>query len=196
MHKITLPQSRIDVVDSNPEPVNNWYVLYTAPRAEKVVRYELEVRGYTVFLPVYRTLRIWRNRQKKMIEKVLFPSYIFINTLECYLYNICQVPKVSTFIRCGGKPAKISYNCIDTIKRMLSMDHEISVVNDFCEGEHVRILYGPLAGYEGVLVRQKSKTHFGIQLKEINHTVLINISTNFLEKVFEGKRKTENGDKR
>ena len=162
--------------------VKNWYVLYTAPRAEKVAKQELENRGYEVFLPVTRTLRIWKNRQKKMVDQVLFPSYIFVNTTENNLYKICQVPKVTTYIHCDGKPSKINIKCIDGIKRMLNLDQEISVETDFCEGENVRIAYGPLAGCEGILVKQKGKSRFGIRLKEINQLVIIDICASMLEK--------------
>jgi transcription antitermination factor NusG len=163
--------------------LRNWYVFYTAPRAEKKVHQELFHRGYEVFLPKTKTLRIWKNRQKKMVDMILFPSYIFVNTYEKYLYNICQIPKISTFIHCAGKPSIIDFKCIDGIKKMLALEQEVTVRNNFAEGENVRVVYGPLTGYEGILIQQKSKTRFGIQLKEINQTVFIDISTSLLEKI-------------
>lgn len=163
-----------------PESKKNWYVFYTAPRAEKVIQQELEFRGYEVFLPITKTLRIWKNRQKKMVDKVLFPSYIFVNTEENYLQKICQTPKIMTFIHCDGKPSKINFGCIEGIRRMLNLDQEISVESNFSEGENVRIIYGSLAGYEGILVKQKSKTRFGIQLKEIKQTVFIDVCVSLL----------------
>ncbi len=51
-----------------PESKKNWYVFYTAPRAEKVIQQELDFRGYEVFLPITKTLRVWKNRQKKMVD--------------------------------------------------------------------------------------------------------------------------------
>ncbi len=165
-----------------PESKKKWYVFYTAPRAEKVVQQELEFRGFEVFLPLTKTLRVYKSRNKRMIEKVLFPSYIFVYTKESYLHKICQIPKIMTFIHCGGKPSKINFKCIEGIKQMLNLEQEISVEPNFTEGENVRIICGPLAGYEGILVKQKSKTRFGIQLKEINKTVFINVSASILEK--------------
>ncbi|MCG9881817.1 MAG: antitermination protein NusG, partial [Bacteroidia bacterium] len=32
----------------------HWYLLYTKPRAEKKVALELELKGYTVYLPLQR----------------------------------------------------------------------------------------------------------------------------------------------
>jgi transcription antitermination factor NusG len=163
----------------------NWYIFYTAPRAEKVAQRELSNKGYEVFLPMTKSLRIWNNRQKKIIDQVLFPSYIFVNTEESCLYRICQLPKITTYIHCGGKPSKINHKCIEGIKRMLNLDQEISVETNFSEGENVLLKSGPLAGYEGILLKQQSKTRFGIELKEINQTVFIDVSTSLVEKKYD-----------
>jgi transcription antitermination factor NusG len=161
----------------------NWYVLYTAPRAEKIAKRELELKGYEVFLPMTKILRVWKNRQKKVIDNVLFPSYIFVRTNERYLAEICRINKIKTYVHCGGKPSKIELQCIEGIKHILDLKQEISVGHDFTEGELVLIIQGPLKGYEGILVQQKSKTKFGIHLKEINQTVLVEICIDVVEKI-------------
>ena len=178
----TTPEKQPQDVLDDPASKTNWYVFYTAPRAEKVVQRELSTKGYDVFLPITKTLRVWKNRQKKVVDQVLFPSYIFVNTKESYLYEICQTPRVATFIHCGGKPSKINCKCIEGIKRMLNLDQEIFIEPNFCEGEDVRIISGPLAGYEGILLKQQSKTRFGIQLREINRTVFIDVCKSLVEK--------------
>lgn len=164
------------------ESKKNWYIFYTAPRAEKVIKKELNKKGYDVFLPITKKLRIWKNRQKKIVDQVLFPSYIFINTEEHNLFKICQTPKIVTYIHCGGRPSKLNFESIKGIKLMLDLEQEITVEQNFTEGQNVRIIHGPLAGYEGLLVRQKSKNRFGIQLKEINQTVFIDICTTSIVK--------------
>ncbi|GAA3649430.1 UpxY family transcription antiterminator [Flavivirga jejuensis] len=163
------------------KPNKNWYVFYTAPRAEKIVKQELSFQDYEVFLPVKKSLKTWKNRQKKMIEEVLFPSYIFVNTEERYLSKICQIPKVVTFLHCGGKPSKVDFENIKGIKKMLNLNRNISVEPNFKEGENVRIISGPLAGYEGILAKRNTKTRFGILLKEINQIVFVDINSSNIE---------------
>lgn len=181
LHKSS--EDLLSLEQSQKKTATNWFVFYTCPRAEKLVYNELIKRDYEVFLPITRTLKIWRNRQKKWIEQVLFPGYIFVNTNCFELYDIVRVPKIVTYIHCAGKPSVIPLKEIDGIKKMLCLEQEISVETSFSEGEKVRIVYGPLAGHEGILLRQKGKTKFGIQLKEINHTVFIDVCTTVLEKV-------------
>lgn len=182
-NSLSLSNEADSVVNPNEKRETNWFVFYTCPRSEKVVYQDMIKRGYEAFLPTTKTLRIWKNRQKKWIEEVLFPSYIFVNTKHCELYDITQLPKVVTYIHCAGKPSTIALEEIEGIKRMLCLEQEVSVETNFVEGENVRILYGPLAGHKGILVKKKGKTRFGIRLKEINHTVFIDICTKVLEKV-------------
>ena len=66
---------------------------------------------------------------------------------------------------------------------MLNLDQDIFIETNFSKGEKVRVVCGPLIGHEGILLNQKGKTRFGIQLKEINHTVFIDVCASMLEKV-------------
>ena len=99
----------------------NWFIFYTCSRAEKVVYQELLKMNYEVFLPMIKTLRVWKNRQKKWIDQVLFPSYIFVNTQESELYTIKKIHKVVTYIHCAGKPSIVPVEEMDCIKKMLDL---------------------------------------------------------------------------
>ena len=163
---------------------SRWYVFYTAPRAEKVAYNQLIGLDYEAFLPLTKSLRIWKNRQKKWIEEVLFPSYIFVNTHACHLYRIVNLPKITACIRCGDKPSVIRHHEIEAIRKILHHNENVFVQSAvFHEGERARIIRGPLAGCEGLLLKQKGKTRFGIQLEVINHTLLVDIDTSFLEEL-------------
>ena len=160
-----------------------WYVFYLRPRAEKVVCQDLTKRGYEVFLPTSWSIRVWRNRQRKKIQLPLFPNYIFVRTYVYELYNIKCVPKVVTYITLEGKPATITDSEVEGIRQMLNAEKEISVETKFYRGERVKVISGPLSGYEGILVRQNGKSRFGIQLKAISHAAFIDISITALEKL-------------
>lgn len=158
-----------------------WFVFYTAPRAEKVVMRELEQRGYNVYLPLIKTHKVWKNRQKKTIEEVLFPSYIFVFTTQSKLHSIKQTSKIMTFIHCGGKPSIINNEAINAIKKMLDLNLDICVESNLKEGQRVRIASGPMDGYEGILVTKNSKTKFGIEIDEISQVVFVDINSSVVE---------------
>lgn len=160
-----------------------WYIFYTCPRAEKIVKQELLNRNYDVFLPMTKSLKVWKNRQKKWIDQVLFPNYIFVETHASELYRITQIPKIVSCITCSGKPSIISSKEVEGLREMLNSGKDITVERNFIKGDNVKIVRGPSAGYDGILIEQKGKTRFGVRLEGINHAVLIDINIKLLEKV-------------
>lgn len=160
-----------------------WHVFYLRPRTESLVCRILTSLNYEVFWPVVQSIRVWKNRQKKKIRLSLFPNYLFVYSYVHDLYYIRCLPQVVSCVSCGGKPSTISEKEIEGIRRMLGMGRAITVESSFSKGERVRIISGPLKGYEGVLVKQYSQTRFGIQLKAINHTLFIDITRSELEKI-------------
>ncbi len=162
---------------------HEWYVFYTFPKAEKVVYKELLRKQYESFLPLYKTMNIWKNRQKKIIYKVLFPGYIFVKIRETEIYKVLQIPKICTCIKCGTKPSIVTEKDIKGIRQILSLEKNISTEHNLVPDEHIRITQGPLAGYEGILMRQNGKYRFGIQLKEINQIVTVDIQASMIERI-------------
>lgn len=180
--QVTRQFNKVKYLKKNNDLDRNWYVFYTTPRAEKKVKQDLYNRGLDVFLPVQKELRYWKNRQKKWIEKVIFPSYIFVYTAEFELHSLRRLPNIATFLHVANRPCTVSVNDIECIRRMIDNEMQVSVENDFVKGHKVKIVHGPLSGLEGILTEQKGKTRFGIQLAEINQTVLIDVCSSVLQK--------------
>jgi len=99
----------------------NWYIFYTCPRAEKIVQQELLNRNYEVFFPMTRTLRTWKNRQKKWIDQVHLPNYIFVKSYQSELCYIACIPKIVECINCSGKRSNISSKEVEGIREMLTL---------------------------------------------------------------------------
>ena len=160
-----------------------WFVLYTAPRAEKVVYKHLIEQQYKAYLPISRNVSIWKNRQKKIIEKPLFASYVFTKTLERELYNITKVPKVVTYLRNGSRPSTIAEHEIEQIRTMTTTGSPLTIEPTLIVGEKVRITEGPFLGYEGILQRRNGKSCFGIQLTDLNQTIFVELENCNLERL-------------
>ena len=175
-------KDQLNLISSNSVGGKKWYVFYLRPHTENRVVEVLIKLGYEVFLPVVPTIRIWKNRQKRRLLLPLFPNYLFVYTYGHELYHIKHLPHVVYFVSSGGKPSTLSEKEIEGIRRMLGLECPVTVERKFFKGERVRIMSGPLAGYEGILDRQHNKTRFGIRLKAISYTVLIDIDRSKLEK--------------
>ncbi len=181
--KYEADKDQLKLISINSAGEKNWYVFYLRPRTENKVSRILIKLGYEVFLPVVPTVRIWKNRQKRKILQPLFPGYLFVYTHAYELYHIKHLPHVVYFVSSGGKPSTVSEKEIEGIRRVLGLECPVTVERKFFKGERVRIMSGPLAGYEGILDRQHNKTRFGIRLKAISHTIFIDIARSELEKL-------------
>lgn len=161
----------------------SWYLFYTAPRAEKVIYNNLMKLGYQAFLPVKKEMRVWSNRQRKIIETPLFPNYIFINTTKADIYELVKIPKICSCVKCNCEPVIVPHKTLEAIRIMIDMNKEISIETEFNLGDRVRIKDGPLLGQEGVLLLKKGRNQFGVLVDFFNSLVTIDLSTEVVEKV-------------
>lgn len=147
-----------------------WYVLYTAPRAEKKVAERLSLAGVTNWLPLHRTPRVWSDRVK-IVEVPLFHSYIFVHCHESVLHTLTKVYGVSRIVYYDGKPAIIRPKEIEAIKQFL----EKAACYELCEGEEVEILRGAMKQVSG-RVKSIKKKHLLLYIEQLDATVCINLT--------------------
>jgi transcription antitermination factor NusG len=152
-------------------PVNDkkWYVLYTAPRAEKQVAQRLKQEGITAFLPLHLSPRCWSDRIK-LIEVPLFSSYIFIHTWESFLYRAITLQGVSYVVYYNGKPAVIRESEITAIQQFLEQARAKEL--NYQPDEEVLIACGPLKNISGK-IKRIGKTHIMLYLEQIGLTVTV-----------------------
>jgi transcription antitermination factor NusG len=160
-----------------------WLVFYTSPRAEKVVYEKLIDNGYEAFLPLQKKLKTWKNRQRKIIDEPLFPSYIFIKICDADIYNILKTHGVCMCIMFERRPCIVPDKDIEAIRIMIQSEQAISSNNDFNEGEKVYVIRGPLTGYEGILFKQKGNNKFGVRIQGVDLIAAIDISIEDIQKM-------------
>lgn len=134
--------------------MTKWYVLYTAPRAEKKVEMRIEDMGVEVYLPIHLAPRKWTDRIK-LVEMPLFSSYIFVKTEREKLYDLLQLPGVARVVYYLGQPAEVRESEIKAIHTFLekAKGKECSFEID----EEVKIAFGPMAGTIGKVKTIKGK---------------------------------------
>jgi len=138
--------------DSNKEthPEKNWLVIYTTPRAEKKVAERLIERGVDVYLPLYKTIRQWSDRKKK-VELPLFSSYVFVCISKKERMKVLETDGVVRFLYFLGKPAVVREKEIDAIKLFLHETEGLKIKVEV--GQKVEISSGPMEGVFGEVIR-------------------------------------------
>ncbi|AGA80599.1 UpxY family transcription antiterminator [Echinicola vietnamensis] len=165
----------------NPE--SNWYVMYTAPRAEKRVAQRLEEKGVTAYLPMIEEVRQWSDRKKK-VKRPLFNGYIFVRSDKSRLWEALQVQGAVKFVNFSGDHAVVRDSEIEAIKRIVETGVAVEVETTHIEeGQQVKIIGGPLQGFEGECIQKGNQDFFIIRVPSIHQTVMVNIPVKFLEVV-------------
>ncbi len=158
----------------------DWYALYTFPRHEKRVAEQIERRSFTSYLPVYRSVRKWKDRRKEL-ELALFPGYVFVRMdLEDRL-KILQLPGVVRLVCFNGRPAAIAAEEIEALRSRLSRGQKIEPHPYLRTGRRVRVRSGPMEGLEGIVVRRKDRCRIVFSLDLIKRSVAVELDEADLE---------------
>lgn len=154
--------------------VDGWYAAYTHARHEKKVAQQLEQRGIEHFLPLYRSVRRWKDRRKEL-DLVLFPGYVFVRVPASQRLRVLQLPGVSRFVTFNGQPAALVGNDIEALRNALAYGVHAEHHPYLNVGRRVEVVGGPLAGARGILVRYKTNARIVISIDAIMRSVSVEI---------------------
>src|SRR6266849_2686193 len=145
----TLHNFGTDVRASQPvgyvEP--RWYAAYTSANHEKRVAVQLEQRSVEHFVPLYESLRRWKDRRMKL-QLPLFPGYVFVRLALPERLKVLQVPGVARLVGFNGQPAVLPDREIQALRTSLAVQVRAEPLPYLTVGRRVRIERGPLAGVE------------------------------------------------
>ena len=160
----------------------SWFAAYTTPRHEKTVTRQLESRSIESFLPLYKSIRRWKNGCRVEIEQPLFPGYVFVRVPRRDSVKVLQLPGVLSIVSSGRKPAALSTTDIEALRSALP--HHLFEPHPYLAvGHRVRIITGPLTGLIGVVVRKKSGLRVVLSLDLIQQSVAVEIDLDEIEPV-------------
>jgi len=163
----------------------HWYAVYTSAHHEKRVAEQLSMRSVEQFLPLYRSVRMWKDRRVEL-ELPLFPGYVFVRTVLRDRLRILQVPGVANLVGFGGTPTALPESDVERLKQGLAAGVGAQPHPFLTVGRNVRIRSGPLAGMVGILLRRKNAVRVVVSLRLIQRSVALEVDATQLEPVFRG----------
>jgi transcription antitermination factor NusG len=158
----------------------SWHALYTRHQHEKMVAQALTLKGFEVFLPQYRTVHQWKDRQKSL-ELPLFPNYVFIQGGLDRMLNIVTTPGVYSLISCCSRPAVIPAQEIDAVRRLVESPLPVEPHPFLQCGDLVRIKSGPLEGIQGILVRKTRGVRLVLSVEMLSKSASVEVDDNTVE---------------
>ncbi|MGA9474784.1 MAG: UpxY family transcription antiterminator [Terriglobales bacterium] len=160
----------------------HWYAVQTRANHEKRVRQQLDLRVVETYLPVYESLRHWKDRRVRL-ELPLFPGYLFVRLALCDRLQVLRTPSVVRIVEFGGKAVALPDPEIETLRRGLTHELSVEPYPYLKVGRRVRVTTGPLQGFEGILVRKKNRSRFVISLDLIMRSVAVETDVAELEPI-------------
>lgn len=136
-----------------------WKVVYTRSNYEKKAHQLLSQSGLHSFCPVITVKSKWADRYK-LIEKPLFPSYLFVYVNAVEEQQVLATTGILNYVNFGGKPAVMPDEDINKIHNILSQYHEIETVSSrrLAIGDQVLINKGFKAGAQAEVLEVEEKT--------------------------------------
>jgi transcription antitermination factor NusG len=158
-----------------PSPEPRWYAAYTCANHEKRVAAELGARDVEHFLPLYSSMRRWKDRRVQL-QLPLFPGYVFVRLALRDRQRVVQIPSVVRLVGFGGLPTALPDTEVDIMRSGLSQSLRAEPHPLLAVGRRVRITGGPFAGLEGILKRKRSNLRVVVSLALIQRSVSVEVS--------------------
>jgi transcription antitermination factor NusG len=157
-----------------------WYAAYTSANHEKRVALQLVQRSVEHFLPLYESVRRWKDRRMKL-QMPLFPGYVFVRLALRDRLQVLQVPGVARLVGFSGLPCALPNSEIEAMQTCLERKAYLQPHPYVQVGRRVRVKCGPLAGLEGIVVRKKNRVRFVISLDLIQRSVAVEVEAGDVE---------------
>lgn len=162
-----------------------WWALYTRHQHEKAVANVLSAKGFEVFLPLYESIRRWKDR-RKVLELPLFPCYVFVRGGLNRRLQVVTTPGIQMILTHGEHVAIIPENEIEVIRRTVDGSFRVEPHPFLKCGDQVRVIRGSLQGVEGILVRKKNQFRLVLSVEMLAKSVAVEIDATDIESVEAG----------
>jgi transcription antitermination factor NusG len=169
---------------------DKWYAVWTKSNCERLVAEQLSAKGFAAFLPEMPT-RSRRNGKSHFVQTPMFPGYLFLrHAMEKTSY--VEILKARGIVRIleGGwnRLTPIAEEEVGAIQQLVASGVPIFPHVYFHEGDRVKVVEGPLAGVEGIFLRDKShKGRLVVAVNLLQTAVAVEVDSAYVEPVSAGR---------
>lgn len=170
-----------------------WYVAIVNSRHEKTVADRLQNINIESYVAIQKEMHVWKNGKRKLIDRVVIPSIVFVRCSEHVRREIVNLPFVNRFMvnrsaDTGGlnKPVAIISNAeIEKLKFMLGQSETPVdfIPTVFRVDDNVRVIRGNLRGLEGEIRKNSDGTHTLVVSFSILGGATVHINPQDVEKI-------------
>jgi transcriptional antiterminator RfaH len=158
-----------------------WMAAQVKPKWEFSVSLALGDKGYETFVPVYKSIRRWSDRQKTS-DLPLIAGYVFVRTLLAPAQpKVVSTPGVVRMVGFGGEIIAIADYEIETLKSVARSSLRAEPWSYIKQNSQVRIAVGALAGIRGTVLQVKENTMLVVSIEMLQRSVAVHIDRSWVE---------------
>jgi len=151
---------------------DHWYAAYTRPNHEKKVAEQLDLRNIEQLLPLYSSMRQWKDRRVRLMRP-LFPGYVFVRISLQKRLQVLEVPGIASLVGFGSRPVCMSEEDIRFLRCCMTHEGKVEPYPYPAVGSRVRVKGGPLTGLKGVVVRLKNRAGLVVSFDLIQRSATV-----------------------
>ena len=154
-----------------------WYALYTCANQEKRVAEQLNRRSVEHLLPLYDSLRRWKDRRVRL-QLPLFPGYVFVRMALKDRLQVLRIPRVAYLVGFNGSPTPLQEAEVTTLRKCLSAANSAGRIEPhpyLRAGQRARVANGPFQGMEGVVLHHKNGTRVIVSFDLIMRSMSVEV---------------------
>ncbi len=156
------------------------WVLHTRARQENRVAESLERRAVPFYLPLVASRRTYGRRVVEF-QVPLFPGYVFLSGDEAAVEVAWRTKRVAQVLRVTDPD---TLRCeLKQVARVIRAGTAVNLYPGLKAGRRCRVIAGPLAGTEGVVLRWRNPSRLYLAVTFIGQSAVVEIDAAVLEAV-------------
>ena len=172
-----------EIGDENiPSSGRGWFCARTLPHKERFAEDNLAKNGLTVYCPRYQKW-ISSARQKQLVNRPLFPGYLFIQRAEnaAFLGIVRRSPGISTIVGVNNSFSVLPDSVILNLKQVENQSGFIEInYNRFKKGDKIKVNSELFSEMEAVFEEQDDLQRSIILIKILGKAHRVKVLTNSL----------------
>jgi transcriptional antiterminator RfaH len=177
------PPDLLATLGQTAEATENWWVLHTRPRAEKVLARKLLALRQDFFLPLYKKKLQLRGRSLTSYVP-LFPSYVFMHGDETSRLTALRTNEIIRVLPVSeGKRLRAD---LTSTYRLMECGAPVAPEDRLQPGMAVVLTSGPLTGLHGKVLRRNTHLRFVIEVDFIQRGASVEVEGWMLQPLGDG----------
>lgn len=155
-----------------------WWVAHTRSRNEKALAQDLINKDISYFLPMSWKVR---RRKQRTIRSLLplFSGYLFFCGNENQRVELLRTNRVANIIEVNDQQRLLDE--LLQIEQALQAGASLAPHSYIKAGQHCRVIAGPLADLQGIVIRTKTAARLVLQIDMLGQAASVEIDLDMIE---------------